>query len=188
MSREDASTAPGTPGASACPACGALLPGEGHAGSGAAARCRSAYERVLADLYSVPALLGLRQLAVDAYAVQHPERPGRAADQSLGLHLMTLCLFAERGVDAARGPALHKHMVARRPQFGPLDPPANRGAVTVCDVPPGRDPQFAAALRSWADAAWTAWAPHHDVVRAWLREAGLADIDERPHPGALPRA
>jgi hypothetical protein len=96
----------------------------------------------------VPTLLVLRQFAADAYAVQHPERPGRATGQSLGLHLMTLCLFVERGVDAARGPALHKHVVPRRPQFGPREPPLDRGAVTVCDVPPGSEPQFAAALRS----------------------------------------
>jgi hypothetical protein len=143
---------------------------------------------VLAELYGTPALLSLRQLAVDAYAVQHPAPPGRVADESLGLHLMTLCLLVERGVDAARGPALHKRMVARRPQFGPLDPLAKRGAVTACDVPRGSDSQFAAALRSWADSAWAAWAPHHDVVRAWLGQAGLAESGQQRHPGALPSA
>ena len=40
-----------------CPACGAR-------------RCRPAYERLLARIYGSATLLPLRQLAVDAYAVQ----------------------------------------------------------------------------------------------------------------------
>ncbi len=162
--------------ASPCPGCGAVL-GETldiatrHDGVASAA-CRAGYERVLTDLYSTPQLLGLRQLAVDAYAVQHPAPHGRVADQSLGLHLMTLYLFVEKAVDPARGPALHKQMVARRPAFHPLDPPTNRGSVTVAAVPAGSEPSFATTLHKWAREAWTAWSPHHDVVRRWLRQAG----------------
>ena len=146
--------------AAPCPACGA----DG---------CRAAYESLLARVYGSPTLLPLRQLAVDAHAVQHPAAGGRAADQSVALHLMTLCLFVERGVDPAQGPALHKRMLAGFPAFAPLDPPDQRGTMTVAELPhEGDDAALGEALRHWADAAWAAWAPHHGVVRGWLARGG----------------
>jgi Family of unknown function (DUF5946) len=67
---------------------------------------------------------------VDAYACQHPGEPGRRSAQSVGIHLMTLCLVLEDGADPRNGPKLHRRMV-KRPGLRWLAPPARRGQRTV---------------------------------------------------------
>ncbi len=107
-------------------------------------------------------------MQVDAYAVQHPGEPGRRAAQSVGIHLMTLCLVLERGGDPHEGPRLHRRMVAR-PVFAWLEPPQQRGSVTVADVLTTRDASgHVAAAQEWGLSVWQAWADHHGTVRAWL--------------------
>ncbi len=130
---------------------------------------------MLARFYGDPALVEMRQLPVDAYAVQHPATNGRVAAQSLALHLMTLCLFVEHGVAPSRGPELHKQMVADRPSFPVLGAPPQGGALTLADVPLDEDEDvLRAALWRWAAAAWEAWAEHHATVSGWLERAGCA--------------
>src|SRR5918992_2105890 len=100
-----------------CPGCGLWLErvdGPKHPYLGASASCLALYGEVLAREYSDPALLSIHQLTVDAYAVQHPGVPDRRTRQSVALHLLTLCLFLERGADPRHGPALHKRLVGNR--------------------------------------------------------------------------
>jgi hypothetical protein len=53
--------------------------------------------------------------------------------------------------------------------FGWLEPPASFGAITVRDVlQTDGDTAHAAMVRRWAQSAWDAWAPHHEMVREWL--------------------
>lgn len=152
---------------STCRQCGAVLAatGDPHSGDGRSSdACSAAYGRVLARCYEDQQLLPVRQLAVDAWAVQHPAPPSRISDQSLALHLMTLHLFLEEGVDPARGPALHQSMMIGRHHYAWLAPPLDRGVRTVADVSqPDRH-----RLEAWARAAWQAWAPHHDTVLTWV--------------------
>lgn len=108
------------------------------------------------------------QLAVDAYACQHPGQPGQRSAQSVGIHLMTLCLVLERGADPREGPRLHKRMVAR-PTFTSLEPPTDRGALTAADIFETLDAEaYVASVTAWAGAVWGAWSIHHDTVRAWI--------------------
>jgi hypothetical protein len=126
------------------------------------------YGRVLERAYAVPACREVLQLAVDAYACQHPGTPGRRSTQSVGIHLMTLCLVLERGAAPQDGPALHRRMVAR-PRFAWLEPPASRGGLKVDSVARTSTPSaYVQAVWSWAAEVWRAWEPHHHVVRAWL--------------------
>jgi Family of unknown function (DUF5946) len=130
--------------------------------------CWALYGELLAAQYSDPARMRFHQLVVDSYAVQHPADNDPRAIRSVGIHLMTLCLFVERGVDSARGTQLHKRVV-ERPVFTYLPPPVTRGDITVADMlhfaeaGDARDGAF-----RWAHSAWGAWSMHHDVVRGWV--------------------
>jgi len=95
--------------------------------------CWAAYGEVSSRAYLDPQRLEVLQVQIDAYAVQHPGGHERRAAQSVGIHLMTLCLVFERGADPREGPRLHRLMV-ERPVFHWLEPPRTRGTVTVLDV------------------------------------------------------
>jgi hypothetical protein len=156
---------------STCPGCGVVLPdvaGPSHPYMLSSPACWAMYGEVLARSYSDPQLRGVHQLLVDAFAVQHPGVPDRRSAQSVGLHLMTLCLFLERGVDPAEGPRLHKQMI-EWPAFGWLEPPQSRGEITVANVHAAASTtDRIAATKAWARSAWEAWSPHHETVRGWL--------------------
>lgn len=155
-----------------CPGCGAVLPpvqGPGPEYLVASPACWAAYGELLAAQYQDPARRGFHQLAVDAYGVQHPGdlRQPRVV-QSLALHLMTLCLFLDHGVDPGLGSDLHRQM-ADHPVFTALTPPAARGELTVLSVPAhGAPDDVRVAVEVWARSAWDAWHDHHATVRAWL--------------------
>jgi Family of unknown function (DUF5946) len=100
--------------------------------------------------------------SVDAYAVQHPGVPGRRAVQSVGAHLMWLCLLLERGVASDSHAQVLRRILAHPPPFVWLPPPAPNGTLTVRDVRHGL-----ASPREWAEDVWRAWSPHHGQVRAW---------------------
>jgi Family of unknown function (DUF5946) len=156
---------------SACPGCGLRLEaddGPAHPYIGASPACWVLYGSALARAYSDPVCRSVLQLAVDAYACQHPGVPGRRSAQSVAVHLMTLCLVLEEGADPSEGPKLHRRMV-KRPAYAWLEPPSERGQITVADV---LDAKSAAAyvdtVWAWARETWPAWAPHHSTVRGWL--------------------
>lgn len=117
--------------------------------------------------------MAFQQLVVDAYAVQHPGGDDPRAVQSVGIHLMTLCMFIEQGTDPALGTRLHRRMV-RRPVFHRLNPPASRGALTVLNVRlDASADQVRLHAYGWAQEAWRAWKAHHVTVRGWLTDSGL---------------
>jgi len=153
----------------ACPGCGLDLPpsdGTRHPYIGASAACWALYGDVLERAYADPACREVLQLAVDAYACQHPGEPGRRSAQSVGIHLMTLCMVIEDGADPRHGPKLHRRMVAR-PSFAWLPPPPDRGEVTVRAVGDTTDPiGYVGAVHRWARAVWDAWETHHATIRA----------------------
>jgi Family of unknown function (DUF5946) len=123
--------------------------------------------------YADPARMAFHQLVVDAYAVQHPDGEDPRAVRSVGIHLMTLCLFVQRGADPALGTLLHRRMI-EMPVFHLLEPPANRGRLTVVDMPvTGSAAAAQGAAYAWASSAWSAWSGHHDTVRRWLAESGF---------------
>ena len=44
--------------------------------------------------------------------------------------------------------------------------------MTVVDVLKATNgDEHVALVRTWAEAIWEAWAPHHDLVRMWAAEA-----------------
>ena len=159
-----------------CPGCGVRLPettGPRHSYMTCSPACWARYGELLAAQYSDPQRMAFHQLIVDTYAVQHPDGDDPRAIQSVGIHLMTLCLFLEHDTDPAFGSQLHRRMV-QRPIFQQLMPPARRGELTMLSIPIAGGPQAArAAAYAWAAGTWTAWRAHHQTVRFWLAESGM---------------
>jgi hypothetical protein len=172
----DNPTMTGSQGSVVCPGCGLSLrvvEGPSHAYMTCTPACWSRYGDLLAAQYSSRDRMAFHQLIVDSYAVQHPGGQDARAVRSVGIHLMTLCLFLETGADPDLGASLHRRMV-QRPVLGWLEPPLVRGQLTVADVPV--DGPIASAQRAayaWASEAWNAWSRHHRTVRMLLMTAGL---------------
>jgi hypothetical protein len=137
--------------------------------------CWAAYGEVLAREYGDPSLMATHRLGVDAYAAQHPGRPSPQSIQSVGLHLVRLCLLLEHGLEVA---AANKAMLAaarRKHEMVWLQPPASLGAVTVADVWAATTAErHVAEVRRWAQSVWAAWAPHHRQLQGWLPRGYLA--------------
>ncbi len=159
-----------TPQLVRCVGCGAPIPdidGPTHAYIGASPGCWQAYGELLARDYGEGHAPPIVELAVDAYAVQHPGVPGRRSSQSVAIHLLILCLVLERGLDPARATRARRHYTHR--DFPWLEPPASQGEVTVLDVLDARDlAEHVARVERWARSVWDAWSAHHDTVRRWL--------------------
>lgn len=155
----------------ACPGCGVCLPdvdGTTHSYLNASAACWALYGEVLAREYGDPERFIVHQLTVDAYAVQHSGGSDPRAMRSLALHLMTLCLFIERGADPSAGPVLHKRLVGRYPPEL-LDPPLPNGGLNVTHVHQAASlSEHVEGVWAWARDVWQAWSPHHDTIRSWL--------------------
>ncbi len=160
----------------ACPGCRVQLPtvdAPTHPYMTCSPACWVRFGDLLAAQYADPHRMAFHQLVVDAYAVQHPDGNDPRAIQSVGIHVMTLCLFLERGTDPALGTRLHQRMVDR-PVFHQLEPPASRGRFTMLNVPLEGEPHVArAASYAWADATWAAWMSHHQTVREWVDNSSL---------------
>lgn len=159
-----------------CPGCAVELPpveGPIHRYLESSPACWAAYGEVLSREYQDPAYGEAHRLTVDAYAVQHPGRPGPQAIRSVGAHLVSLHAVLERGFDDTRATELIRRAVASAP-FVWLEPPASRGELTVVSVlAAGSASEHVAAVRAWARSAWHAWARHHPTIHAW------ATLDER---------
>jgi len=131
--------------------------------------CWRLYGEILAREYGDPAYRGVHRLTVDSYAVQHPGEPSPPAIRSVAVHLMSLCLVLERDVDPDYATRALQALARTRERFHRLAPPPSLGAVTVADVARSSSaPEHARMVRAWAESAWSAWAAHHDTVRAWL--------------------
>lgn len=158
-----------------CPGCLVRLPAvdaPAHPYMTCSAACWVRYGELLAAQYSNPERMAFHQIVVDTYAVQHPDGDDPRAIQSVGIHLMTLCLFIERDTDPSLGTRLHRRMVDR-PVFHHLEPPPSRGRLTMLDVPLNDDPKTARrAAYAWAEDVWTAWVKHHQTVRGWVDNSG----------------
>ncbi len=158
-----------------CPGCGALFPesaGPTHRYMESSPGCWAAYGEVLAREYGDPALFArAHRLTVDAYAVQHPGQPSPQSIQSVALHLVSLCLVLEHGATPREATAALQAGAAgaKKSRYVWLTPPASRGAVTVADLQRATTASAHEELAwQWARAVWSAWAPHHAAVRAWL--------------------
>jgi hypothetical protein len=168
----------------ACPGCGLVLPehdGPVHEYIGASAACWALYGQVLARDYGEYGMPEEHKFIVDAYAVQHPGENETRSRQSVGVHLIRLCLMLERDLPSRYATSLMTRATSgglRIPWFDPVTP---LGKITVEDVlaAPDRDAHVAAA-REWAADEWAAWSEQQETVRRWCDalQAQLPQFDD----------
>jgi len=154
-----------------CVGCGGLFPdvdGPIHRYMESCAGCWAAFGKILAREYSDPIYFSVHRLSIDAYAVQHPGKPSRQSIHSVGLHLIRLYLFLEQGLPAEHANYAMLKAAKIKHTFIWLDPPVSLGSLTVADVVKARTTQaHKRVVRAWAQSAWNAWSPHHDIIRTW---------------------
>lgn len=134
--------------------------------------CWSAFGRVLAREYEDRRFFPVHRLTVDAYAVQHPGVPSRQSIQSLGVHLVRLCLFLEHDLTPQRANDAMLVAAKHKAQYHWLEPPASMGSLTVADIEAATGvEEHLALVRAWAAQMWQVWSPYHATVRAWANAA-----------------
>jgi hypothetical protein len=160
-----------------CTGCGAVLPredGPTHRYLESSPACWRLYGEVLAREYSDARYHAIHRLTVDAYAVQHPGSESPQSTQSVALHLISLYLVLERGWSPDGATRALQRAAKRKKELWWLEPPVNRGAVTVADVHATSTPtDHVAEVHHWSRAAWRAWAAHHATVRVWVQGEGV---------------
>lgn len=149
------------------------MDGATHPYVGASSACWTRFAEINASLPRAGAG-PLQRLVTDAYMVQHPGVPERRAIQSVGLHLVALCLVLEHGFGVDRLSATLAGLLARPPAWRWLEPPVPNGTSTVGDAwaAAGRG-EVAAGIDGYVRGVWAAWSAWHPVVDGWVREAGL---------------
>lgn len=155
-----------------CKGCGGLfedIEGPTHRYLESSPGCWAAYGEVLIREYTDPGYYSIHRLTVDSYAVQHPGQPSPQSIQSVAIHLISLCLVLECGLDLQRATQAMQITAKDKGRFVWLSPPQSPGTVTVADVRAAASVQKHQDLvRAWAASAWTAWSAHHAVIHAWL--------------------
>jgi hypothetical protein len=130
--------------------------------------CWSAFGRVLAREYEDQRYFAVHRLTVDSYAVQHPGVPSRRSIQSVGVHLVRLCLFLEQNLAPEQANNAMLAAAKHKSKYHWLTPPSDLGALTVADVEvAGSVEAHMSTVRNWASQMWQVWSPHHSTVRSW---------------------
>ena len=167
----------------ACDGCGAVFgPGDGptHPYIESSPACWAAFGAVVAREFADPTWFAVHQLTVDSYAVQHPGRPSPRSLRSVGLHLIGLFTVLEVGLEPHQATKAIQSAARDRSRFDWLEPPADRGSITVADViRAGSAAEHARVVRDWAESTWRAWSPHHATIRTWAR---VSSLPRRPGP------
>ncbi len=149
-----------------CPECGASVMG-GRAG------CQAVWDEISARAYSDPAYVATRDLAFDAYCLQHLKRYCRSA-KSYAAHLTRLCCGLEYDGDPKVYDAIQKWLngavAIERPHT-----PSHRGQMTVADLRAARNAQEHTRLvHDWVNNVWKAYTAQHDIARNWIETAQSA--------------
>lgn len=156
-----------------CPGCGARFPkndGPTHRYLESTAGCWAAYGEVLAREYSDPAYFEVHHRTVDAYSVQHPGSPTKHNIKSVVVHLIGLYAGLERQLPRQQVAKLMDG-ATKQIEFDWLNPPENRGDITVADVLKAQSAEEHRQLvPRWAREAWMAWSDHHQQVEQWFNE------------------
>lgn len=159
-----------------CFSCGGIFPdidGPVHRYMTSSPGCWAIYGEVLAREYSDFAYAEVHRLTVDAYAVQHPGSTDRQSIQSVGVHLVRLCLFIEHGLTEKKANDAMLEAAKNKHNFFYLKPPESFGSITAADIHKASSAEEHKKLvRKWAKSVWEAWSAHHDTIRQWLPNKG----------------
>ena len=155
-----------------CFSCGGVVPysdGPTHRYMDSSPGCWQVFGEVLSREYEEPAFGELHRLTVDNYALQHPGVPGPQSIQSVGVHLISLCLVLERGADLDFATKAIRVAAKNKNEFTWLNPPSILGEFTVADVVGATSAtEHLKRIQKWSESVWEAWSEYHAVVRKWL--------------------
>jgi hypothetical protein len=110
----------------------------------------------------------LHQHVVDAFAAQQADERSKPIATVFALVGLYLCI--EKGFTGRQVQKAHMLLAKRRRQWPRLEPPQERGAITVSDVlaaAPGqaRDEM----IRTWCISVWQAWQGMQSQIRELVR-------------------
>jgi hypothetical protein len=146
-----------------CPACGALVPG-GRDG------CQSVFDELTAHAYADVAYASVRDLAFDAYCMQHLETYCRSA-KSYAAHLTRLCCGIDYGGDPRVYEAI-QHWLNGSVKIAKPQVLNQLGTMTVMDVrDASRAEEHIRRMRAWAANVWDAYRGQQDLAHAWIKAA-----------------
>lgn len=152
----------------ACVGCGRIVPdieGPTHRYLESSPGCWAAYTTLPFGGMAGSAELPHSAMTVDAYAVQHPGRPGPSSTPSVWIHLAAMQLVLERGWPADRLVEIRRTVADANDGWPWLTPPASMGDIGAIDVAAAAADDVAAVVRAWVEAAYSAWADHHGEIR-----------------------
>lgn len=152
----------------ACIGCGRVVPdieGPTHRYLESSPGCWAAYTALPFGGMTGRAELPHSAMTVDAYAVQHPGRPGRSSTPSVWIHLAAMHLVLERGWPADRLIQIRRTVADANDGWAWLTPPISMGGVGAIDVVSAPAVDVALVVRTWVEAAYGAWADQHDAIR-----------------------
>jgi hypothetical protein len=146
-----------------CPECGTAAPG-GRAG------CQALFDELATPVPGERGLGAQRDLAFDAYCMQHPDTYCRSA-KSYAAHLTRLCCGVEHGGD----PRVYRAIQRRLNGTVALAKPkvlAERGRLTIADLRGAGSPEELQRLaQAWAEDVWKAYTSQHELAREWVKSA-----------------
>ena len=150
-----------------CYGCGALVEakeGQPHEYIGATRGCWDLYCQILEKQYgeyNYPQFT--HRLTVDTYAIQHPGQPARKAIQSVNVHLVSLYLIFERGLNGQEATKKMGEILSKEPNFNWLEPPTPNGQLTVIDVLTSTSQEeHGKKVKEWAEDVWNCWYSKHE--------------------------
>jgi hypothetical protein len=131
------------------------------------------YEEIPVREYSDWKYPPIHRLTVDAYAAQHPGQETPQTIQSVIVHLTSINVVLAKDVPPETATEMMQHLIdTHADEFSWLDPPANRGDITVVDVAQARDlDEHTALVTEWTHSVWEAWDNHHSTLEQWTQRA-----------------
>ena len=153
----------------ACVGCGGLVPdidGPTHRYLESSPGCWAIYSALPYGGMAGPAEQPYASMMVDAYAVQHPGRPGRSSTPSVWIHLAAMHLVLRRGWPAERLIEIRRVAADAYDGWPWLTPPASMGPVTAVDVAAAPADEVADRVRAWVEGASAAWTAHDPEIAA----------------------
>jgi hypothetical protein len=138
--------------------------------AGGRAGCQALYDDLATPARGSLGLGALRDLAFDAYCMQHPDTYCRSA-KSYAAHLTRLCCGVEHGGEPKVYRAIHRWLngavALEKPEVL-----TERGRMTVADLQAaGSSEEKQRLARAWAQDVWQAYATQHALAREWIRLA-----------------
>lgn len=131
----------------------------------AAPACWATFTRVLSTAFDSAPSPDVRQLVLDAYAVQHPgPESAQRAREMLG-HLIGLHCALDHNMSAREIVQMIRECRKIAGTISWMAPPAQRASLTIHDVIDAQtEADHHQRVRIWATSVWKSWDEHHETI------------------------